>query len=116
MHNLIEIMIKTTGAEWLIFINDPKIWVGETFMDDTLIKINGVDDDDVDEKDIKPADLVTIEAGVVFPDGKENCVSLIGTFRKWKKAQNTENFLVQIPKEKVNQFKALVKTLKGTIL
>lgn len=38
-----------------------------------------------------------------------------GVFKRWKKKQTSQSYMVTIPNEKADEFKKLVKSLKGEI-
>lgn len=109
--------VKTNGAEFKRFYNDPAFWFksrsaeddSHTWWDDGVITVNGVDAENPDE--CQDTDEIAIHGGVVF--GKvfgTKEPSLEGYFKRWKKAQTTCTLVVEVPVEKRD---AVIKALAG---
>ncbi len=111
-------MIKTNGAEYKAFCNsnwDLFLKREGCYLDDCDIKVNGADYDG-DELAIPDNAIVRINTGVVLGgDHKEVC-DYQSFFRKWKKAQTFNTFVVQIPKVDYYYFLGQVNLLKGKVL
>lgn len=111
--------VKTTGAEFKRFYADPAFWPegGDTYHDDALIGVNGVDHDDGFDPGAIPDDaIVTIEGGVVFDAVGGGEPSLETYFRRWKKTQTTASFLVECDLSVVDAIKAAVKAAGGRVV
>lgn len=91
--------IKTTGAEWNKFYNDPEFWPDNVYHDDTTILVNGEPCDDVDR--LSDESKVVIEEGyVVLGDvPSEGDPSLESYFKRWRKKQSHCYVVVECKKE-----------------
>lgn len=109
--------VKTNGAEFKRFYNDPAFWFkatsasddSHTWWDDGAIEVNGEDAENPDE--CQDTDSITIRGGVVF--GKvfgAQAPTLEGYFKRWKKVQTTCTLVVEVPVEKRD---AVIKALAG---
>lgn len=111
--------VKTTGAEFKRFYNDPKWWPddkGATYHDDDVITVNGVVC--VDDLSSVPDDaLVTIQGGVVFsPNFKDGSEPSTETyFKRWFKEQATVTLIVECGTDKVDAIKAAIKAAGGRV-
>ncbi len=112
--------VKTTGAEFKRFYNDEAIWVGDMFHEGEVITINGVEQEEygTDYNELADGDQLIITHGVVYKDStaEEEIGSFEGLFRKWRRQQTTEVFMVEAPKEKVDAVRAAVKAAGGKAL
>lgn len=108
--------VKTNGAEFRRFYNDPEIWVGSTYHDDTLILENGVEVEEYDE--ISDEAIVTIECGTIFPEGDYSYrgEDMLAVFRKWKKSQNTAVLVIEFDKSKLDEISAHIKKIGVKII
>jgi hypothetical protein len=112
-------MIKTTGAEFKRFYDDPEVWQGDAFHEGELITVNGVEIEEgyFDHSKLSDDDIVTVEGGVIYADGNgdEERGSMESCFRLWRKAQNCIFFNVEAPKDKVDAIKAAIKAAGGKV-
>jgi hypothetical protein len=113
--------VKTTGAEFKRFYDDKTIWVGDMFHEGEVITINGVEQDEYNHPDyatLADGDQIIIAYGVVYEDStaEKEIGSFEGLFRKWRRQQTTEVFMVEAPKEKVDAVRAAVKAAGGKAL
>ncbi len=112
-------MIKTTGAEFTRFYNDPEVWTGDAFHEGEFIILNGVEMEEggVDFSALNDEDAIQLEGGVVYGDqrGETELGSMEGLFRKWKKKQACVFFTVEAPKDKFDAIKAAIKAAGGKI-
>ncbi len=112
--------VKTTGAEFKRFYNDKDIWVGDMFHESEVITINGVEQGEygTDYNELADDDQITLAHGVVYEDAtaEKEVGSFEGLFRKWRRQQTTEVFMVEAPKEKVDAVRAAVKAAGGKVL
>ncbi len=108
---------KTNGLEFKKFYNDPEYWPKGMFHESGEITINDVivpEDVELDMIDIKDTDIVKITEGIVFNDtdyDSRDAQSFEGYFKKWKKKQKYVYVVVEVLKEKLEEFK---NTLAGT--
>ena len=87
-----KMTVKTTGAEFKRFYNDPAFWPKGAWHEDDEILADGEEPDILDE--IPGNAVVSITGGIVFGiEGKEP--SLESWFKKWKKTQTTVLFVVE---------------------
>lgn len=109
--------IKTNGAEWKRFYNDKVFWPEGHWHDDELMTLNGEESpEDWDLSEVPDSAALTIEAGCVFDAAGDSVASLESHFKKWRKAQTTASVVVEIHKDKLDELKALVKTIGGKVV
>jgi hypothetical protein len=112
-------MIKTTGAEFKRFYNDPEVWQGDSFHEGELVTVNGVeiDEGELDPDRLADGDIVTVEGGVIYADarGEVERGSMESCLRKWRKAQSCVFFAVEAPKDKADEIKAAIKSAGGKV-
>ena len=85
--------VKTTGAEFKRFYNDPAFWPEGAWHEDDVILADGEEPEQIDL--ISETAVVSISGGVVFGVGGREPPSLESWFRKWKKIQTTMSFIVE---------------------
>lgn len=108
---------KTTGAEWKRFYNDKTAWPEGFWHDDEIMTLNGEEPpEDWDLGEVADTAALSILAGVVFNAEGDSVASLESHFKKWRKQQNTASVAVEIPKDKLDELKALVKTIGGKVV
>lgn len=94
---------RTTGAEYKRFYSDPNAWPAdsETWNEDTILKVNGVELEDYDVERFADTDRIIIVSGIVLSDrwDSDQAPSLESYFKRWKKAQDTVILTVQVSKE-----------------
>jgi hypothetical protein len=112
--------VKTTGAEFKRFYNDPEFWKEEMFHEGEVIAIDGVEQEEysVDYNELGDDVRLEVSHGIVYADAQasEEVGSMEGYFRKWRRKQTTDVFLVEAPKEKLDAIKAAVKAAGGKVL
>lgn len=108
-------MIKTTGAEYKRFYNDPAAWPDDSWHEDETLIVNG-DEWTLGVVDIPDDAVINLSGGVVFglPNGTE--ASLEAYFKRWRKRQTTTTFLVECDMDKVDEVKAAVKAAGGKVV
>lgn len=103
--------IKIPGALFKQFYDDPKFWPdddGETFTDDVLLSVNGVEmPDGVNSASLKDSDLVVIEYGG-YVGGRGCSVGLDDYYLQWLAEQTTSSFLVACPRENEAALKEVI--------
>ena len=108
---------KTTGAEWKRFYADTTFWPDGRWHDDELMTVNGEEPPEgFDLGEVADTAAMTILAGCVFDTAGDSLASLEGHFKKWRKLQTTASVVVDFPKDKLDELKALVKTIGGKVL
>ncbi len=108
---------KTTGAEWKRFYADITFWPDGFWHDDEGLTINGAETpEDCNLGEVADTASMTIIAGCVFDAAGNTHASLESHFKKWGKTQATASVTVEIPKEKLDELKALIKTIGGKVI
>ncbi len=112
--------ITLTGAEFKDFYADSAIWSTDAYHDDTVIYVNGVQDDGTrDLAEIADDDVVTVEDGgvIMYPthNGGEEVKDFCSVLKKWLKMRTTTTFLVTVDKQKMEAVKAAIKQAGGTV-
>lgn len=107
-------MVKTTGAEWNKFYNDPQIWGKEQWHDEVIITVDGVEVEDYEA--LPDTAKVTIKGGYVVLSGDfptEHSPSMETYFRNWKKAQTSIFIVVECPRENYEAVTTAIKSAGG---
>lgn len=105
--------VKTTGAEFKRFYNDPAFWPEGAWHEDDDILADGEEPDILDE--IPDNAMVSITGGVVFGlEGEEP--SLEAWFRKWRKKQTTASFVVECDVTKQADIIAMIISAGGKVV
>lgn len=106
--------IKTNGAELKAFwaCDDKQFWPEDSYVEDVLWKVNGVQVEGLDVATLKDTDEVVVE-GYIFQDDGEKDIA--GVMKKWRQIQTHGSFLVDIPNDKKEALEAFLKTIKGKI-
>lgn len=100
--------VTMTGAEFKRFYEDPAVWGDETFHDDVLILVDGVNASDADIELSTVSDLarIDIESGEILeglpgvPDDMADAVTW------WRARQVSVQCVVTVPREKMAAFEA----------
>jgi hypothetical protein len=108
-------MIKTTGAEFKRFYDDPSVWGWNGWCEDIELNVNNsiIIDQEIDS--LADSDNIQILNGVIYFDD-ESDASLETTFKKWRKRQITTILMVEVPKEKAEALKIEIRNLGGRII
>lgn len=107
--------VKMTGAEYKRFLTDTILWGEDGYYEDAFLSVDGQSEEDgIDLDNLADTAEVRIKGGYVLdlPGDKE--MSLEGLFKKWKRLQDTDTFLVTCPKDKTETMKALIKNNGGS--
>jgi len=114
--------VKTNGAEYKAYIaeTDLKWWPEGSYMDDTLLIVNGeeIGDDNYtfDPNNLEDEDVVVIDCGSYYRDANDlEPTNLTTHFKNWRKAQATVRFAVEVHKDKFDELKALIKSNGGKV-
>lgn len=110
-------MIKTTEAELAAFWADTS-WLGDDcHVDGEQVHI-GDTTTQLDLLDASSVRVARLDGGVVCCQaaGDRTRVSLETVFRKWRKAQTMATVVVQVPRERLDDLRAAIKAVGGTVL
>lgn len=109
--------VKITGAEWKRFYNDPEAWPEGAWHDDQEILVDGETiDGDYDLTKVPDAATLTLAGGVFFLKGTEEGPSLETHFKRWRKRQATEVFVVEVPREAAEAVRAAIAAAGGKVV
>ncbi|MFK8773644.1 hypothetical protein [Aeromonas caviae] len=83
--------VKTTGAEFKRFYNDPATWAGDVWLKNALLLVEGWDPgEEVDVQTLPDEAIVTIQGGVIVgPAWEGQGPSLQASFKRWVKGIKT---------------------------
>lgn len=112
--------VKTTGAQWNEFYNDPLTFPGHagvSWHEDEYITVNGVEvDGDMDLSNVEAAAVVTIKGGVVYINDKVQPLSLETYFKEWLKSQHYLFMVVKVHRDFVDAVQSAVAAAGGKIM
>ncbi len=109
--------VKTTGAEFKRFYNDPSFWPEGAWHDDDVVLVDSIEQDDIDVDKISDTAKVTIDAGVVFMSANDrDGVGFDTYFRRWLKAQTVRKIVVEVDASKLEAVIAAIKAAGGKVL
>jgi len=107
--------VKTTGAEFKAFYSDESIWPEDSWHDDAILSVDGVDQSDgIDVDTLSDTATVMIEGGYVKGLEDEE-PSLEAYFKRWRKKQNTVMFAVSCDKSVADAVKAAIRAAGGKV-
>jgi hypothetical protein len=117
---------KTTVAEFTAFYNDPEVWANEAWYEDATLSIDGKEVPDETDWSTVPESLgaastLVINGGVLLRPKKKGSMSntdafdFEAVFKRWRKAQTTATVVASVPKEKLDELKAFLKTIGGKV-
>lgn len=108
--------VKTTGAEFKRFYNDPEFWPDGAWHEDECVSINGEDWSGSDSYNDVPDDAtVRLEDGIVLGLPNDEDPSLETYFKRWRKKRTTVSFVVECDKNQVETVKAVIKSAGGRV-
>jgi len=110
-------MKKMTGYEYTQFINadwDKFLGITNAYMDAQEITVNGVNEWDYKE-DIANDARVVISGGCVLADEPLD-LSLETLYTRWKKAQTSTVFVVEVPNTELVYFKEQVNLCRSKVI
>lgn len=110
--------VKLTGAEFLAFMNDKAFWYDGRWYEDAVISINGGEEFDWDGEAIAPTDKIIWQGGCLYETADVGSISydLERKLRAWLKARSVTTFLVEVPNEQVEAFRAHLKAKKLAVV
>ncbi|QQE90428.1 hypothetical protein [Azotobacter chroococcum] len=110
---------KTTASELQAFwaSDDPMFWPDGSYVEGLTLMVDGALTDEFDGTDpgtlTDDQDIKIIGGAICLENGDER--DLEAQFRKWRKLQSSVFLSVQAPKDKLDEIKAAIKALGGTI-
>ena len=105
--------MRTNGATWKAYLDS---WPEGQWFDDCDATVNGTHINDIDEKDIPDTAQVTFTCGAVFVDeNDQEGFALPAHFRRWQKSLTHVSLVISIPKDKQDELKAFLQSIKGSI-
>lgn len=110
--------VKTTGAEFKRFYNDPAFWPEGAWHEDEEIEVNGSPlSEDTALEDVPDNAVMKIAGGFILglPDRDDNEPSFEAHFKKWRRVQNTVSFVVECAKGKEGAVRAAILAAGGRI-
>lgn len=111
---------KTTGVEYKAYIaeTDPKWWPEGSYMDDDVVLIDGaaMDCSAFDLAALPDSAAVVIECGTYYSNGIDSDpIALETHFKRWRKAQTTVRFAVEVHRDKLEALKLAIKAAGGVV-
>jgi len=102
--------VKMVGIDFKRFYSDPSIWGEETFHDDVLIMVDGLNatETDIDLSAVSDTAMIEIHSGEIIgalpgvPDDMADAAVW------WRAKQGNVQFVVTVPKDQIDAFKAAV--------
>ncbi len=109
--------VKTTGAEFKAFYQDPAIWTDGLYHEEEEIVVDGqvrsLEDDMLALSDIAK---VTISGGFVSDEEGRDHGTLEALFRKWKQRQGRRIMVIDIPAGAVDSITKAVLVAGGRVV
>jgi len=88
---------KLTIAEWSAFLEDDAYWRGVHY-DEALFAVEGEEVEEIDDTTLADTVVVKILQGEVLDDDTGSRIkSLVAFYRQWKKQQESQRVLVELP-------------------
>lgn len=105
--------VTMTGAEFKSFYSDPSIWGAETFHDDTLIRVDGVDaiQSDIDLSDVSDTARIELECGEIMDGLPGVPQDMIEAVAWWRDRQENVQYVLTVPKAKMAAFEEALSGL-----
>ena len=108
-------MITMTGAEFKRFLADPDIWANDaTYYDDARILVDRTHDENRDLEHVSDGAVIEVDGGYIYgalagvSDDLEDCIT------DWLAKQTTTQFVIAVPKGKVQAFLVALDALGMT--
>lgn len=116
---------KTTVAEFRAFYADETVWANQAWYEGVVIVLDGEEiSDDLNwdnPEEAPPSEaVITLSGGVLHRPKSKNSSSTLeldfeAVFKRWRNAQTMATVAVSVPKEKVDELRALVKSMGGKV-
>lgn len=114
--------MKMSGADFRTFMasKDPAWWPEGLYIEDELLRVNGVESELDSTDKYKDDDLIEIIGGALAWDSLQNDRdkppgSLASLARRWLKAQNETRVVIVVPNDRIGELDALLKPLGAKI-
>ena len=103
--------VNMTGAEFKAWLNSD--WGHpDTYWDEVEVTINGAITSDPDIDAIADSDRVCVLEGIMLLEGSQDKTLAASThIKRWRQLQNEVHIAVRVPKERVVEFDAFIKTI-----
>lgn len=112
--------VKTNGATIKRYLADtsPQAWPAETYYEDDLISVDGIDADmDFDLSAVDDSAVIEIKGGTVVMDGDpEKFVSMTAHFKRWLKRQDHVRLLVEVHRDYADAMRNAILAHNGEII
>lgn len=112
--------VKTDGATLKRYMADqsPQAWPAETYYEDDLIKVNGVDVGmDFDLSLVDDHAVIEIHGGTVLMEGNdEKAVAMTAHFKRWLRKQHYVTLLVEVHRDYVDGLKNAIQHHNGKVI
>lgn len=99
-------MKRMLGVDFKRFYSDPAIWGPDTYWDDGTISVDGNPEASLDGEAVSDTSIVVIDGGELYEHLPGVPVDLEACIDWWRARQENAAFSVQVPKDKVEAFKA----------
>lgn len=102
--------VKLTGSEFNEFMKDDSVWLKDYWYEDVYALVNGEPDEL--EAELPDDAKVVLEGGCFYTGQEINSThfDFEQIVRKWLKARVTAVLVVEVPKDKLDEAKALFKS------
>jgi hypothetical protein len=105
--------VKTNGAEFNEFYNDPNMWLSGIFHADVLITVDGKEVDEYE--DLPNEAIVTITGGWISNDGGQDLGTMEAAFKRWRSKQGLAYMVVTCKREIADSVRDAVKLAGGKV-
>lgn len=105
--------MKITVAEWIAYLSEP--WPEGQYIEEEEIVINGVTldpDSSCDPEHLKTLDqaaFINIKSGDLRNNDNDDRISLVSNLRGWQKKQKFVVQVINVPRERQEEFRTLLK-------
>lgn len=108
--------VKLTGAEYKKFCQDEKFW-GKNWFEDEVVFIDRIEQDsEFNELDLADEQIIKIAGGSLYDESSADPVGSYESFvRKWLKNQSTSSFVIEVSKDRIEEFQNLMSREKFKI-
>ncbi len=111
--------MKMSGADFRAFLDckHPDIWPDGLYIEEELLRVNGVETEILEKTN--DTDVVEIVGGSTAWENRRDerpAPTLASLARRWIKMQNELRVLVQVPKDKVDDLRKVLKSLGATVV
>lgn len=104
--------MKLSGAEIKAYWADEAEWETRE-VEDMTIKVNGVENRDVEISELKDDDAVELSEAFVYDHEADRGYNLVTLIRNWQKKRSSKNVLINVSEADVPALLAAIKTVKS---